>query len=132
MREIEGDDTPDVSENTQLWAHATGEKVHPPKQENIEIGAIETEKMNLQEKSNLLHSVAMSAESDLHNIVEMNKRSEDQERTDRYRTAEELDEQSMQLNRMNFSANDLNNFSALQIQKSDQTYENPVVVIKNS
>jgi len=33
--------------------------------ETIEVGEIETGSMNLQEKSNLLHSVAMSAETDL-------------------------------------------------------------------
>lgn len=63
-RELEIESS-DIRENTNNWAHAQAPKFAPPLRETIEIGEIETEKMNLKDKSNLLHSVAMSAEKDL-------------------------------------------------------------------
>lgn len=56
----------DVAENTKIWANAhAAEDNPPPKVETIEVGEIETSKMNLKEKSDLLHDVALDAQSDL-------------------------------------------------------------------
>ena len=48
-----------------MWANAQAAEDRPPHRETIEVGEIETGNMNLQEKSNLLHSVALSAQTDL-------------------------------------------------------------------
>jgi hypothetical protein len=64
------------------------------------------------------------------------KHSEEEDRAERYQQAEELDAQAIELNKMNFSAHDLNDFSALESQKAETTYELPAapkkkVVIDN-
>lgn len=58
-RELEIE-SPEVQENTQLWANAR-EATGPPRRETIDVGDIETGNLNIQEKSNLLHNVALSA-----------------------------------------------------------------------
>jgi hypothetical protein len=55
----------DVQENTKLWANAKPSDDKPQRRETIEVGEIETGSMSLQDKSNLLHSVTVSAQSDL-------------------------------------------------------------------
>lgn len=55
----------DVAENTKLWANSHPAEDLPPKVQTIEVGEIETSKMNLKEKSDLLHDVALDAQSDL-------------------------------------------------------------------
>jgi len=48
-----------------MWAHAQAQEDRPPFRQTIEVGEIETGNMNLNEKSNLLHSVALDAQTDL-------------------------------------------------------------------
>lgn len=48
-----------------MWAHAQAAEDRPPLRETIEVGEIETGNMGLAEKSNLLHSVALDAQTDL-------------------------------------------------------------------
>jgi len=62
-KELLGLDTEEMTENTNLWAKATARR--PPVRQTIEVGDIETSSMNIEEKSNLLHNVAMSAATDL-------------------------------------------------------------------
>jgi len=69
--------------------------------------------MDLHQKSDLLHSVALSAENDLKEEIKIHKNSEEEDRQDRYKQAEELDLQVIDLEKMTFSAKDLNSFSAL-------------------
>lgn len=57
-------DSKDVVDNTNLWAHAQSEK-KPSRRQTIDVGDIETNHMNLHDKSLLLHDVAMDAEKDL-------------------------------------------------------------------
>ena len=113
----------DVQHNTNLWAHAKGDK--QPSRQTMDIGDIETNKMNLQEKSLLLHNVAIGAERDLTEQVKTQKNTEEEERADRYQQAEELDQQVIALDKMNFSAHDLNDFSALTNQRAETTFQLP-------
>ena len=106
--------------NTESWADAADRKT-PSKP--IEIGTIETDHMNLSEKSNMLHQVALSAETDL---VEQDERlvsKEEEAYHSRMQMAEELDSQVIDLNKMSFSARDLNTFSALTDQNAHKTWE---------
>ena len=96
--------------NTEKWA---SNKQEHASSKPIEIGEIETSHMDMSQKSNLLHSVALSAETDLVEQDEKLVSKEEEEYHSRMQMAEELDAQVIDLNKMNFSARDLNTFSAL-------------------
>lgn len=94
--------------------------------ETIEIGEIQTEKMNLSEKSNLLHSVAMSAQEEANKQEEERKRTVLEEEKDRKKQAEEVDREAIDLEHMQFSAKDLNNYSAITDQNAAKTFNSKV------
>lgn len=111
----------EIKRNTKLWAKVTDEA--PVQHETIEIGEIETEKMNLNEKSNLLHSVALSAEEDANKVEDERKRTALEEEKDRKKQAEEVDKDAIDLEHMQFSAKDLNSYSAITDQNADKTFK---------
>ena len=53
-------------------------------------------------------------------------KSEEEHRKEIYQDAEEMDAQIMSIEKMNFSAKDLNTFSAMAAQNSQKTFEQPV------
>jgi hypothetical protein len=110
-----------------LWAHASNPENAPPQRETIEVGEIETGNMDIQEKSNLLHSVALDAQSDLKEQIRSQRQTDDEHRKEIYRDAESLDLQIMDIQKMHFSANELNDFSAMTTQNSQKSYDQPRV-----
>lgn len=102
-----------IRENTNLWANSHAAEDGPPRVETIEVGEIETSTMNLKEKSDLLHNVALSAQTDLKEQIQTQRESEDERKKEIYKQAENLDLQVMDLEKMNFSAHELNNYEAL-------------------
>lgn len=52
------------AENTKMWARAHSKKAAP--RDTIDVGHIELDTLNLQQKSDMLHSVAQAAEKDLY------------------------------------------------------------------
>jgi len=69
--------------------------------------------MNMQQKSDLLHNVALDAQSDLKEQIQTQRQSDEERKKEIYKQAENLDLQVMDLEKMSFSAHELNNFSAL-------------------
>ena len=75
----------------------------------------DTNNLQLYQKSNLLHAVALSAANELHSKKEEVDEAglEDMAHKERLHEADELSEQAIELDHMTFSAKDLNSFSAL-------------------
>ena len=69
--------------------------------------------MNLKEKSDLLHNVALDAQNDLKEQIISKRETDDERRKEIYKQAENLDLQVMDLEKMKFSAHELNDYSAL-------------------
>lgn len=100
-------------ENTDHWAHAGQENKYYHKKDIV--GEIETDKMDLQQKSEIFHAVVKSAqqdEKDSRNPEKVEK-SSDQIDSERKEQAEEVEAQVMDLEHMKFSARDLNDYSKL-------------------
>lgn len=112
VKELELDNA-DIQLNTQMWANSHAAEDTPPKVEVIEIGEIETKSMNLKQKSDLLHDVALSAQSDLKEQIITQRVSDEDRKKEIYRQAENLDLQIMDIEKMKFSAAELNNYEAL-------------------
>lgn len=70
-------------QNTKDWANARPATMK--KRESIDVGVIEIDKMNLQQKSDMLHNVAIQAEKDLHDAAfpQVIKASEEEVKQDR-------------------------------------------------
>ena len=83
--------------------------------------------MNIQEKSMLLHSVALDAQSDLKEQIRTQRQTDQEHRREIYKDAESLDLQIMDIQKMKFSANELNDFSAMTQQSASNTYQVPQV-----
>ena len=78
-----------------------------------------------------MHAVAQSAANELHSKKEDSMDAATQEEMahrERLHEADELSEQAIELDHMNFSAKDLNSFSALADQKANEHYKPPVHV----
>ena len=81
----------DIVHNTNLWASAHAAEDGPAKVEAIEIGEIETNTMNMQQKSDLLHNVALDAQSDLKEQIQTQRQTDEERKKEIYKQAENLD-----------------------------------------
>ena len=91
--------------------------------EKVPIGEI---RLNTVQRSNdMLHQVTMAAEQELHDekFPHPEVKTEAELKKERYQQAEELDQEAISLDRMNFSAHDLNSFTGMTTQNGDHTYE---------
>jgi hypothetical protein len=96
-----------------------------------EIGEIETASMDMAQKSNLLHQVANSAAQEYKDARDKKPQvptAEDEE-MDRKQSAVELSENAMEYERMDYSAKDLNNFSALTSQQAQKSMDSKALPV---
>ena len=103
-----------MDQNTQQWANA--EKHHRGKATQ-EIAQLSTNGMSISQKSDLLHSIANSAEAEVqeeqHPGQNTKPLTEEQIEEQRSETADEVEKQTLELEDETFSAKDLNAFTAM-------------------
>ena len=83
--------------------------------------------MNKEEKSQLLHDIAKSAEDE---VLESRhpkpaEKSEEEVDSERKEQANDLSDNAIEIANMSFSAKDLKDFSALSAQSASKTFEQP-------
>lgn len=81
--------------------------------------------MGYNEKSALFHNVVKSAQKQIEEEANPKpaKVTEDDLHKDRIRTAEEIDQTAIDLEKMSFTAKDLNNFSSFAQQNAGKQFE---------
>ena len=112
--------TKDEIDNTNAWAHA---EQREQKEANKEAESLQTSGLTKDQKSEIFHQISKSAFSELKDDADPSRvpKTDEQIKADRMKTASEVEEQTIDLDKHTFSANELKDFTALTEQSSDTT-----------